>query len=388
MANGVPESLIRLFGPAPEPESPLRRYRILSPLCPIRVSPIHLGTMSFGTAWDPHFGGLERDAAFQVLDTYFEAGGNVLDCANSYTDEQSETIVGQWLHNRGVRDRMVLATKFTLDYKFHQHGKNRVVNYGGNSKLAMHLSLRDSLQKLQTDWVDIFYVHSWDYTCDIASMMDALHLLVQQGKVLYLGVSNTPAWVVSAANTYAKDHGKTPFSVYQGIYNVTQRDLENDILPMCQTMGVGVTAFGVLASGKLKSQTAIGERQRQGEDVFRLLQSQSPAEESACKALEAIASELDSTVETVAMAWTMAKFPYVFPTVGLRKPEHLKDAMNAASIRLSQEQIDLLENSNPLAKPYPHALTGGDVSQTGKLQAALVAAATVDIVKASKPIGY
>lgn len=97
--------------------------------------------MSFGTAWDPHFGGVDRDAAFQVLDAYFAAGGNFLDCANSYTDEQSETIVGEWLQDRGVRDRMVIATKFTLDYKFHQHGKNQVVNYGGSSKVSMHLSL-------------------------------------------------------------------------------------------------------------------------------------------------------------------------------------------------------------------------------------------------------
>lgn len=218
--------------------------------------------------------------------------------------------------------------------------------------------------------------------------MDALHLLVQQGKVLYLGISNAPAWVVSAANTYAKAQGKTPFSVYQGMYNVTQRDLENDIIPMSQAMGLGVTAFGVLASGKLKSKSAIAERKRLGREVFRLLQSQSPAEENACKALEAIAEELKANAETVAIAWTMAKFPYVFPTIGIREPEQLKDVMKAISLRLTPEHITLLENSCPLTKPYPHSVLGGDAAQTGKLMAALAAPTTVDIVKTSKPIGY
>jgi aryl-alcohol dehydrogenase-like predicted oxidoreductase len=344
--------------------------------------------MTFGTAWDPHFGGLDRDAAFDVLDAYFAAGGNFLDCASSYTDEQSETIVGEWLHARGVRDRMVVATKYTLDYKFYAHGKNQVVNYGGNSKLSMHLSLRDSLKKLQTDWVDIFYVHAWDYTCDIADLMDALHLLVQQGKVLYLGISNTPAWVVSAGNAYAKAHGKTPFSVYQGQYNLTQRDLENDVMPMSRAMGLGITAFGVLASGKLKSRAAIEERKGTGQDIFRLLQSQSEEEKSACKALETVAEELGAKVETVAIAWIMSKFPHVFPTLGIRKPEHLKDAMSAVSLRLSPEHIALLEASCTLAKPYPHGLIGADISETGRLMAGLAAAATVDIVKLNRPIGY
>ncbi|KAK5993304.1 Aldo-keto reductase ausK [Cladobotryum mycophilum] len=343
--------------------------------------------MSFGTAWDPHFGGLTRDESLKVLDAYFDAGGNFIDLANSYTDEQSEAIVGEWLQERGVRDRVVLATKFGMDYKFHEHGKNEVVNYGGNSKVSMHLSVRDSLKKLKTDWIDIFYLHMWDYTVGIEEMMDSLHLLVQQGKVLYLGISNAPAWFVSAANTYAKSHGKTPFSVYQGLYNVAQRDLESDIIPMSRAFGLGITAFNVLSAGKLKSKATIETREKSGEEVFRLLQSQTPAEANASAALEKVASELGAKVETVAIAWVMAKFPYVFPTLGMKRPEHVADAMEALRIRLSPEHIQALEEASPASKLFPMSILE-DPANTGKLAPVLMAPATVDLVRAQRPIGY
>ena len=132
----------------------------------------------------------------------------------------------------------VITTKFGADYRMHALGKGNAVNYGGISRVAMNLSLRDSLTKLRTDRIDIFFVHFWDYTSTIEEVMDALHVLIQQGKVMYLGVSNTPAWVVSAANTYARAHGKTPFVIYQGSWSLVQRDLERDVIPMARQFGM------------------------------------------------------------------------------------------------------------------------------------------------------
>ena len=132
----------------------------------------------------------------------------------------------------------VITTKFGVDYRMQEIGKGNSVNYGGINRLSMTLSLRDSLAKLRTDRVEIFFVHFWDYTGTIEEIMDSLHLIVQQGKALYLGISNTPAWIVSAANTYARAHGKTPFTIYQGAYNLLQRDMERDIIPMARHQGM------------------------------------------------------------------------------------------------------------------------------------------------------
>ncbi|CAI6415102.1 BAF_HP2_G0006270.mRNA.1.CDS.1 [Saccharomyces cerevisiae] len=142
------------------------------------------------------------------------------------------------MKSRKLCDQIVISTKFTTDYKGYDVGKGKSANYCGNHKRSLHVSVRDSLRKLQTDWIDILYVHWWDYMSSIEEVMDSLHILVQQGKVLYLGVSDTPAWVVPAANYYATSHGKTPFSVYQGKWNLLNRDFERDIIPMARHFGM------------------------------------------------------------------------------------------------------------------------------------------------------
>ena len=153
---------------------------------------------------------------------------------------------------RKNRDLMVIATKFTTPYRNYDLGKGKTVNYCGNSKRSLALSLRDSLAKLQTDFIDILYLHWWDWTTSIEEVMDSLHALVLSGKVLYLGISDTPAWIVSAANEYAKSHGKTQFSIYQGRWNVMLRDFEREILPMARHYGMALAPWDVLGEYRLE----------------------------------------------------------------------------------------------------------------------------------------
>ena len=139
------------------------------------------------------------------------------------------------METRGLRDQIVLATKFTTDFKRGKGGQHSCTV--GNSVKSMHTSVTASLRKLRTDYIDILYVHWWEYTTSVKEVMDGLHTLVLQGKVLYLGISDTPAWVVTQANTYAEMAGKTPFAIYQGRWSIMNRDFERDILPMCVDQG-------------------------------------------------------------------------------------------------------------------------------------------------------
>lgn len=168
------------------------------------------------------------------------------------------------------------------------------INYIGNSAKTMHVSVRESLRKLRTDYIDILYVHCWTFDTSIEELMNSLHDLVVAKKVLYLGISNTPAWVVSQANQYAVDHGKTPFAVYQGAWNVMDRAFERDIIPMARQWGMALCPWNVLAGGKLRSD-AEEERRRQnekGRDVFGGGWERTPEEKKMSDALEKVANEI------------------------------------------------------------------------------------------------
>lgn len=222
-------------------------------------------------------------------------------------NQQSETWLGEWMQARGNRDLVVLATKYTLPYR---EGKGKTVNFSGNSKRNMFVSLRDSLKKLQTDYVDILYLHVWDWTTSIPEIMDSLHILVQQGKVMYLGISDTPAWVVSAANEYATAHGKTPFSIYQGRWNVMLRDFERDILPMARHYGMALAPWDVLGGGRFKSKKQIEEKKGQGEKLRAMMGGPEQTEDEVkfSAALEKVAGEHGiESLTAVALAYVMAK---------------------------------------------------------------------------------
>ena len=359
-----------LFKPLPEPPTELGRLRVLSKTAGIRVSPLILGGASIGDAWSGFMGSMNKEQAFELLDAFYEAGGNCIDTANSYQNEESEIWIGEWMASRKLRDQIVIATKFTGDYKKYEVGGGKSANYCGNHKRSLHVSVRDSLRKLQTDWIDILYIHWWDYMSSIEEVMDSLHILVQQGKVLYLGVSDTPAWVVSAANYYATSHGKTPFSVYQGKWNVLNRDFERDIIPMARHFGMALAPWDVMGGGRFQSKKAMEERKKNGEGLRTFVggPEQTELEVKISEALTKIAEEHGTeSVTAIAIAYVRSKAKNVFPLVGGRKIEHLKQNIEALSIKLTPEQIEYLESIVPFDVGFPKSLIGDDPAVTKKL---------------------
>ncbi|CAI4967339.1 AVN_HP_G0111670.mRNA.1.CDS.1 [Saccharomyces cerevisiae] len=359
-----------LFKPLPEPPTELGRLRVLSKTAGIRVSPLILGGASIGDAWSGFMGSMNKEQAFELLDAFYEAGGNCIDTANSYQNEESEIWIGVWMKSRKLRDQIVIATKFTGDYKKYEVGGGKSANYCGNHKRSLHVSVRDSLRKLQTDWIDILYVHWWDYMSSIEEVMDSLHILVQQGKVLYLGVSDTPAWVVSAANYYATSHGKTPFSVYQGKWNLLNRDFERDIIPMARHFGMALAPWDVMGGGRFQSKKAMEERKKNGEGLRTFVggPEQTELEVKISEALNKIAEEHGiESVTAIAIAYVRSKAKNVFPLVGGRKIEHLKQNIEALSIKLTPEQIEYLESIVTFDVGFPKSLIGDDPAVTKKL---------------------
>lgn len=314
-------------------------------------------------------GSMDKKSAFKLLDAFFEAGGNFIDTANNYQDEQSETWIGEWASQRGIRDRLVIATKYTTDFQSHLLGLGTMPNCSGNHRKSLHISVRDSLRKLQTDYIDILYVHWWDYTTSIKELMDSLHALVHQGKVLYLGASDMPAWVVSAANTYATQEGKTPFSVYQGRWNVMLRDFERDIIPMARMFGMALVPWGVLGGGKFQSRKALQKRHEDGEALrsFTSSSAQSTEEENVSEALSNVAQQHGiESVTAIALAYVLHKAANVIPLVGGRKVEQLEDNIQALSIELTEEQIKYLESVTSFDIGFPHNFLGPDPNITGR----------------------
>lgn len=375
------------FAPADQPPTELGRYRVLSSTAGVRVSPLCLGAMSIGDAWSEFMGSMNKESSFKLLDAFYEAGGNFIDTANNYQNEQSETWLGEWMQERKNRDMIVIATKFTTPYRSYELGKGKTVNYSGNHKRSIHLSVRDSLRKLQTDYIDLLYLHWWDHTTSIEEVMDSLHILVQQGKVLYLGISDTPAWIVAAANTYARENGKTQFSVYQGRWNIMARDFERDIIPMARHFGMALAPWDVVGGGKFQSKKQIEERKKQGEGLRSFMgPDQTEQQVKVSAALEKVANEHGiESLTAVALAYVMQKTPNVFPIIGGRKVEHLKDNIQALSLKLSDEQIKYLESQTEFDIGFPGNFIGADPKWTGQESTLLNMAARMSFASPNKP---
>lgn len=354
------------FLPFAAPKTPLGVYRILSPKAGVRVSPLALGAMSIGEAWASDMGSMNKEQSFKLLDAFYEAGGNFIDTACNYQNDESEEWIGEWMEKRGIRDEMIIATKYTTNYRSYKYRETGqiAVNFGGNTKKSLHVSLRDSLKKLRTDYVDILYLHWWDHTTSIEEIMHSLDAVVKSGKVLYLGVSDTPAWIVSSANRYARDKGLSPFVIYQGLWNVMMRDFEHEIIPMVRHEGMALAPWGAMGQGLFQSKKQVEERKANKERLRKFFQTgqQSEQEAKVSAALEKVAKEVGEGVSltAVALAYVLQKVPYVFPIVGGRKVEYLKDNIKALEITLSKEQIEYLESQTPLVPTFPGVFVGKD----------------------------
>jgi len=319
---------------------------------------------------------MDKESSFKLLDAYFDNGGNFIDTANLYQKESSERFIGEWAEARGIRDQLILSTKYGFNYKGHDESVSQKVFYVGISAKSLRTSVEQSLKKLRTSYIDIFYVHFWDWQTSVEEVMRSLHILVLQGKVLYLGISNTPAWVVAKANQYARDHALTPFVIYQGAWNVMERSFEREIIPMARSEGMALAPWNVLAGGKIRSDEEEEKRRQTGEKGRTLALVPTPwerneKEKTVCKALEKVAAEIGAKhITSVAIAYLMQKTPYVFPLVGGRKVEHLLANIEALEITLSNDQIKYLESVVPYEAGYPYNVIGDGQENVSMISAA------------------
>lgn len=287
------------------------------------------------------------------------------------------------MEHRNNRDEMVIATKFTTNYKTYAYNSpsttHNATNYGGNSSKSLHLSLRDSLSKLRTSYIDILYVHWWDYTTSIEELMQSLDTVVKSRQVLYLGVSDVPAWIVSKANQYARDHGLAQFVIYQGLWSIINRDFERDIIPMCKSEGMAIAPWGSIGRGKFQSRKQMEERRKSGEGLRGMGgNEQTPEQIKISEALEKVSNELTPagnepySVTAIALAYVLQRTPYVFPIIGGRRVSHLLSNIESLSINLSQSQIRYLECVVGFDVGFPMNFIGEDPRRSGETQGFLM----------------
>lgn len=327
------------------------RYRLLGN-SGLKVSELALGAMTFGT--ETGFG-VDKDESRRVYDAFRTAGGNFIDTANVYAAGTSERFLGEFMAEE--RDRLVLATKYTGPMR------GRDVNAAGNSRKNMMDSVHASLKRLNTDYIDLYWVHARDYLTPIDEVMRGLDDLVRQGKVLYIGVSDTPAWVVSQANTIAEFRGWSRFVGLQIRYSLVDRSVERELLPMARALDLAVTPWGVVGSGVLT-----GKYNKSSDADGRARQREMVTDRSLDIAAEvmAVAEELGATASQVAIAWVRQGEGNIIPLVGARTLEQLEDNLGCLEVELSDAQKTRLDEVSAISPGFPHDMLRPQAQATAK----------------------
>ena len=307
----------------------------------LKVSELCLGTMGFGTeaGW-----GADEAASFKIMDRFAEAGGNFIDTANIYKLGTSEKIIGKYLNSEGVdRDYFVVATKYSLK------DNETNPNASGNSRKNMMRSVEGSLKRLQTDFIDVFYLHIWDDLTPIDEILRGLDDLVSQGKVNYIAISDTPAWIVAKANTYAELMGRERFIALQVEYSLLQRTPERDLIPMARHFGMTLLPWAPLAGGALTGKYLRGEQGRIKPESKRLNESSI----AVTKEVVAIADELNVAPSSVAMQWIRQQDIPAIPIVGATRLSQLEENLNVPDVHLSGEQMKRLDDISKIELGFP-----------------------------------
>ena len=314
------------------------KYRLLGN-SGLRVSELALGAMTFGT--ETGFG-VDKEESKQVYDHFWEAGGNFIDTANVYARGTSETFLGEFMASD--RERLVLATKYTGAMR------GRDINASGNSRKNMMDSVHASLKRLNTDYIDLYWVHARDYLTPVDEMMRGLDDLVTQGKVLYVGVSDTPAWVVSKANMLAEMRGWAKFIGLQIRYSLIDRTVERELLPMARALDIAVTPWGIVGGGILSGKynddaEATGRAKEMGRITDRAL--------NIASVVQDVAKEIGATPTQVAIAWVQAGEGNIIPLVGARTVDQLKENFGALDVTLEEGQMDRLNEVSKISLGFP-----------------------------------
>jgi aryl-alcohol dehydrogenase-like predicted oxidoreductase len=337
----------------------LDTYRLLG-RSGLRVSPISLGTMTFGEDWG--WGAGESEAR-RIFDLYVDRGGNFIDTSVNYTNGASERLVGKFIKEK--RERIVLATKFTMA---RDPGNP---NSGGNHRLNMVRSVEQSLRQLDTDRIDLLYLHAWDMTTQPDEVMRGLDDLVRSGKVQYLGICNTPAWRVSQMQAIAELRGWSPLVALQIEYSLVERTVEHELFPMAAALGLGVLPWSPLGGGVLTGKYTLADVDPSGEANVSptrkgVIASSGHLNERAIRIAEvvrAVADDIGATPSQVAMAWTLANPAVVSPILGARTLAQAEDNLGALHLSLSREQLERLSSVNAPEPMFPARFVGRPMVQ-------------------------
>ncbi|WP_245443245.1 aldo/keto reductase [Labrys okinawensis] len=326
-------------------------YRLLG-RSGLRVSPLSLGTMTFGTDWG---WGADEAEARRIFDAYVDRGGNFIDTANQYTNGTSERFVGAFAADR--RDRLVIATKYTLP------SRPGDPNSGGNHRRSMVRSVEESLKRLGTDYIDLLYLHAWDFTTPVEEVLRGLDDLVRAGKIVYAGISDAPAWQIARMQTIADLRGWAPLIALQVEYNLIERTIERELMPMAREMGLGVIPWSPLASGVLAGKYSRadlddsgGSAEASGTRRNVALGNGALTERGLdiAEAVKAVAGETGHTPSQVALAWTLLNPAVASPLIGARTLAQLEDNLGALEVTFSDEQRARLEAASAIELGFPH----------------------------------
>jgi aryl-alcohol dehydrogenase-like predicted oxidoreductase len=316
----------------------------------LRVSPFALGAMTFGE--DPGAAGSSVEEAEKILGTYLDLGGNFIDTANLYTNGHSEKILGDWFAaHPGRREHVVVASKFFCNmFPGDPNG-------GGAGRSSIIAQLHDTLRRLNTDYLDLYWLHNWDRHTPIEETMRTLDDLVRTGKVRYIGFSNVPAWVTAQAQTTAVLRGWTPLIALQVEYSLLARTVEGELAPLARQQGMALTPYSPLKggylSGKYRRDGVVGDSARAA-----YVGGPTDAQFDVIDAVAAIVGELETTTAAVALAWLLARPQTVVPIVGARRLEHLEGNLAGLDVNLTPEQIRILDEVSAPALGYPAEMNG------------------------------
>lgn len=327
----------------------------------LRVSELCLGAMTFGEAWN---WGASEDETARIVDVYFDRGGNFIDTANAYTNGESEAFLGRILDGR--REKAVLATKYTLSRDLEN------ANASGNHRKNLTESLEASLKRLNTDYIDLYWVHAWDFLTPVEETMRALDDMVRAGKVLYVGVSDAPAWMVARANTLAEWRDWSPFIGLQIQYNLIERTSDRDLLPMAEALDIGVCAWSPLAGGALTGKylnTKKDEARGARYDVTELDALLGVHSERAVAIIETLIARAEAEgrkPHQLALKWIQSKSAGspLIPIIGARSADQLADNLGILDFDLSPETQTALDAASAIELGFPHDFINSEMVQT------------------------
>ncbi|TDD53375.1 aldo/keto reductase [Saccharopolyspora elongata] len=324
------------------------RYTTFGRRTGLRISEYALGTGNFGTGWGA---GTERDEAKAIFDRFVEAGGNFIDTADTYQAGQSEQLVGEFIH--ADRDDLVLASKFTVG-----SSPDRQLSRTGNARKNLRISVEESLTRLDTDYIDVLWVHYPDALTPIDELLRGLDDLVTQGKILHAAFSNFPAWRISRASLLADVSGWTPVAGIQVEYSLVERTAERELLPMAEALGLGVALWSPLGGGLL---TGKYRQSREGRltDWGNLVHTETDAQKTAIvDAVIEVAEQVGHTPAQVATAWVRERTRRLVtpgvPIIGPRRLTQLDDYLAALTLDLTGEQYDRLDEISTIDLGIPH----------------------------------